>query len=320
MSSPLWTTDLIPGQFDGDINQRFATATIDYLKSPNRASVRMGRIVPTNRPFWKGTITTLVGNVGEVAEGIQEAPPIVPQKVKDMYVSTRLIKGVLAVSRELMEDDAPNFNYVKDLTPKFAERGPKFIEIDFANKFLNTATVFDATRDVRDGVALLSAVHPAGVSGYTYGNTFAGAQQALGEAGVLQAIAYYRGGIYDDAGDLTPLDVNEFILGVHPSKEGFARQLANSLSSTTDYKNSGVNNPLNDYFKVTVIALPYLTNPNMWVLTPVGKDSGLITLMRTAPQAPESITRQNPDQMQWQVRFRYGMFVLEPRYFFASTP
>lgn len=321
MATSIWTTNKLPGQFDADFNKRYFDKTIEYLKGPNTVFRRATRVVNTTRPFWKGTITTLRGNWGEVAEGIQEAPVVTPEKIRDMYVPIKLVKGVLAVSREQMEDDVANGSgYVASLSPKFAERGPKMLELDSTDVFFNRAFTYDSNRDVRDGVALLSTLHPAGVSGLTYGNKPAAAQ-ALSETSLGQAIAYLRGGILGDDGDLHPLlNVTEFDLWVSVDQETYAHQLTKSVGSTADNKNEGVVNPMGPTGKYTinVIPLPYLTNRKAWFVTPRGVESGLITLMRTMPGAPERIQRQNPDQWQWQGRMRYGHFVEDPRYIYGS--
>jgi len=321
MATPVWTTNTLPEQYTGDFNQRYFDKTIAYLKGPNTLLKRATRIVNTTKNNWKGTITTLTGNWGEVAEGIQEAPTVRPQKVGDMEARIKLVKGVLAVSREQVEDDvASGAGYVASLAPKFAERGPKMLELDITDTFFNRAFTLDALRDVRDGVALLSTAHPAGLTGLTYANKPAVAA-ALSETSLGAGISYFRSGILDDSGDLMPLlNVTSFDLFVHPSQEGYAHQLVKSLSSTADNKNEGVINPVgpNGLFSINVIPLPYLTNTKAWFLMPRGEQSGLIVLMRTMPGAPERIQRQNPDQWQWQGRMRFGLFVDDPRMIYGS--
>lgn len=323
MATPVWTTNTLPGHFDGDFNKRYTTSLIKYLTSPNLLYRRLGNVVNTNRPYWKGTITTLLGNWGEVAEGIQEAPPVRPEKVRDLQMRVKLVKGVLVVSRELLEDDkATGYNYVNALTPKFAERGIRMLELDFTDTFINRGFTYDPLRDLRDEKALFAVDHAAGNSGVLYGNRPATAS-ALSEATLAQAIGYFWGGIYDDAGDLTPmLDIREFDLVLHPTKVIYAEQLTRSLSSTADYKNSGVINPVSSAngFKFNVLPAPYQTNPNQWTLVPrtSGDDGGLVILMRTAPGAPERIDRQNPDQIQWQGRMRYSLGVTDPRMAYSN--
>ncbi|KQR22868.1 hypothetical protein [Deinococcus sp. Leaf326] len=323
MATPVWTTGTLPDQFNGDFNKRYFDKQIEYLKGPNTLLKRLTREIPTTRGYWKGTITTLRGNWGEVAEGIQEAPVVRPEKVRDMQVPIKLVKGIMAVSREQMEDDAANgYGYVTSLAPKFAERGPKMLELDITDTFINTAFTLNTLRDVRDGVPLLSTAHPAGLSGLSYGNTPATAV-ALSETAISQAISYFRSGIYDDGGDLHPLlNVTDFDLFVHPDLEAYAHQLVKSYASVADNKNEGVINPVGPrgLFNINVVPVPFQTNRRAWFMRPtVGQaESGMIVLMRTAPGAPEKIQRQNPDQWQWQGRMRYGLFVEDPRYFYGS--
>lgn len=321
MATPVWTTNTLPDQYNADFNKRYFDKTVAYLNGPNTLLKRAARIVNTNRPYWKGTITTLRGNWGEVAEGIQEAPTVRPEKVRDMQVQIKLVKGVLAVSREQVEDDlASGSGYVPSLAPKFAERGPKMLELDITDTFFNTGFVANALRDVRDGVALFSTAHPAGNSGIFYGNTPAVAS-ALSETSLGQGVAYFRSGIYGDDGDLHPmLNTNTFDLYVHPDLESYAHQLVKSMGSTTDNKNEGVVNPVGPtgLWTINVVPVPYLTNRKAWFLTPRGEESGLIVLMRTMPGAPEKIQRQNPDQWQWQGRMRYGLFVEDPRLIYGN--
>lgn len=324
MATPVWQTHTLPDHFNADFNKRYAVATIKYLQSPNLLHRELGNKIDTKRGNWKGIITALMGNWGEVAEGIQEAPPLRPEPVRKMEARVKLVKGVLTVSRELLEDDeATGYNYVKGLIPKLAERGIRTLELDFTNTFINNGFTYDPLRDLRDNVALYSTAHTAGNTIVTYGNTPA-TPSALSEASLAQAIGYYWGGIYDDSGDLTPmLDVMEFILVVHPSKVIYAQQLTKSLSSTADYKNSGVINPISSAngIKIRVLAAPYQTNPNQWSLFPATankEDGGLAILMRTPPGAPERIDRQNPDQIQWQGRMRYGMMSLDPRWAYSN--
>lgn len=325
MATPVWQTTTIPDHFNGDFNKRYVEGYVKYLQSPNLLFRRLGNIINTNRPNWKGTITTLMGNWGEVAEGIQEAPPVRPEKVRDLNLRVRLIKGVLVVSRELFEDDkASGYNYVNGLIPQFSQRGPKKMELDFVNAFINNGFTYDAERDLRDGVALYSTAHTAGNTGITYGNTPATAG-ALSESTLAQAIGYYWGGIYNDAGELDPmLDIKKFVLVVHPSKVIYAQQLVKSLSSTSDYKNSGVINPVSSAngLNIEVLAAPFQTSPTQWSLFPETtnkEDGGLAILMRTAPGAPERIDRQNPDQVQWQGRMRYAMGSLNPRWAYSNS-
>lgn len=320
MATPLWQTTTIPSQFDADFNKKYFAATIKHLTSPNLAHRRMGNVVNTKKGDWKATITTLLGNYGEVAEGIQEAPPLTPQKVVDMRARVKLVKGVLAVSRELLEDDeSSGAGYVRSLMPKFAERGVKMLELDFVDTFINRGFTYDPLRDLRDGKALFSVNHPAGGSGLTYGNTPAQGS-ALSEQTLAQAIGYFASGIYDDAGDLTPMSPTEFDLYVHPDAVLYAQQLVKSTSSTVDYKNSGVINPVGtgNGIRINVVALPYQTRRKQWTLVPRGEESGLVILMRTPPGAPEKIVRQNPDQVQWQARMRYSMFSTDPRGIYSN--
>lgn len=323
MATPVWTTNTLPDQFNADFNKRYFDKQIEYLKGQNTLRARLTRQVDTKRPYWKATITTLRGNWGEVAEGIQEAPTVRPEKVRDMQVGIKLVKGVMAVSREQMEDDqAADSGYIASLAPKFAERGPKMLELDITDMMLNTAFTANANRDVRDGVSLLNVAHPAGNSGVTYGNKPATAI-ALSETAISQGISYFRAGIYDDGGDLHPLlNVTSFDLFVHPDLEAYAHQLVKSYASTSDNKNEGVINPVGPrgMFSINVIPVPYLTNRRAWFMRPApGQgENGLILLMRTPPGAPERIQRQNPDQWQWQGRMRYGLFVEDPRFLYGS--
>lgn len=321
MATPVWTTNTLPDQYNADFNKRYFDKTISYLKGPNTLMKRATRTVNTDRPYWKGTITTLRGNWGEVAEGIQEAPTVRPEKVRDMQVQIKLVKGVLAVSREQVEDDvAAGHGYVPSLAPKFAERGPKMLELDIADTFFNGGFSYNALRDVRDGVSLFNVAHPAGVSGVTYGNRPA-TGSALGEATLGQAISYFRSGIYGDDGDMYPmLDTNTFDLFVHPDQEAYAHQLVKSLGSTSDHKNEKVINPVGPtgLWTINVIPVPYLTNRKAWFVIPVGAESGLIVLMRTPPGAPERIQRQNPDMWQWMGRMRYGLFSEDPRMVYGN--
>lgn len=321
MATPVWTTSLLPDQFNGDFNKRYFDASVKFLNGPNTLQKRLTRIVDTKRPYWKGTITTLRGNWGEVAEGIQEAPVVRPEKVRDMQVPIKLVKGVMAVSREQLEDDAANgYGYVSSLAPKFAERGPKMLELDITDTFLNTGFTSNPYRDVRDGVSLFNTAHPAGNSGITYGNMPA-TGSALSETTLAQAVSYFRAGIYGDDGDLQPMtEANRFILFVGADLELYANQLVKSLGSTVDNKNSAVINPVgpSNGINFDVVVVPYLTNRRAWFVQPVGEESGLVTLMRVRPGAPERITRENPDQVQWQGRMRYGLFVENPRLIYGN--
>lgn len=324
MASPVWTTPTIPSNYDNDFNKRYFTSLIKYLQGSNLLYRRMGTAINTKRPNWKGTITTLLGDWGEVAEGIQEAPPLRPAPVTKMEARVKLVKGILAVSREQLEDDeATGMNYVNALIPKFAERGVRRLEQDFTNTFINNAYTYDPLRDLRDSTSLINVSHTAGASGIVYGNRPA-VSTALSESALQNAISYYYVGIYDDAGDLVPmLDQKDFTLYVHPSRYLFARQLVKSTGSTADYKNSGVLNSIgsDNGINITVVPVPYQISTTQWTLTPdnlAEDDAGLIVLMRVAPSAPERITRQNPDQSQWQGRMRYGLFAANPRPIYGS--
>lgn len=321
MSTPVWYSDMVDSQFDGDINKRYTTATLKYLTSPNLLHRRIGNTVNLKKGNWKASVYDLLGGVEEVAEGIQEAPVLTPQHIVDMSAKVKLVKGALVVSRELMEDDeATGMGYVKSLLPKLAERGPRAIEQDFVDTFINRGFTYDPTRDLRDKVALFSVAHTAGNSGATYGNTPA-VPSALTEETLAQSISYFYSGIRDDDGEINPmLHLTEFDLFVHPDRLLYAQTLVKSLSSTQDYKNSGVINPVSSAngIKINVIASPYQTRRNQWSVFPRGEESGLLILMRVPFGAPQKIIRDNPDQVQWQIRSRYSLASINPRMIYSN--
>lgn len=319
MSTPVWTTDLISNQFDGDFNKTYTTATLRYLTSGNLLHRLLGNTINTRSGNWKGKVYTLMGDVQEVAEGIEEAPPLYPQRVAEMNARVKLVKGALVVSRELMEDDRDSgAGYINSLMPKLAERGPRALELDFVDTFINRGFEYDPRRDLRDGSALFAVDHRAG--GRTYGNTPA-VPSMLSEDTLSQALGYFYSGIVDDDGFGRPmLDQSKYILAVHPDRLLYAQQLVKSLSSTADYKNSGVINPVStaNGINIAVVASPFQTRRNQWTLAPAGGESGLLILLRTPFGTPEKIIRQNPDQIQYQVRGRYQLANVDPRMIYSN--
>lgn len=319
MSTPTWTTELLPAQFDANVNKHYTTGLLNYLNNGQLLHRRLGNNVQLKNGKWRGSVYALMGDVQEVAEGIEEAPPLRPEHVVDMNARVKLIKGAMIVSREIMEDDAASgAGYINALLPKLAERGPRALEMDFVDTFINRGFEYDPRRDLRDGKALFAVDHTAG--GRTYGNMPA-VGSALTEDTLAQAIGYFMSGIVGDDGFAQPMvGLTEFDLFVHPDRLLYAQQLTKSLSSTADYKNSGVINPVgaSNGFKINVIASPFQTRRNQWTITPVGQESGLLVLVRVPFGAPEKIIRQNPDQVQWQIRSRYQLANIDPRYVYSN--
>lgn len=321
MAQYIWTTSSNPTQFDADIDKWYFSSIVKWLNSPNLLHRQVGEIMNIKNPKWRAAIDALIGRWGSVAEGTEEAPVLTPRQVTTLRIVTKLVKGVLVFSREYLEDDSESntASRVRNYVDALAQRGVLQLELDWTNTFINTAFTLNALRDQRDGVALASASHPAGVSGQTYGNT--GTAAAITIPVLEQLVAYFMGSIYDDSGELTPMMVTEIDLIVHPSKWLSTKQLVESTSSTADYKNAGVKNSVNNGIKWNVIPAPYQTSLTQWsAVAHSGAEtgSGLVTLMRVAPGAPEKIIRQNPDQAQYQGRMRYGLLATDPRAFYSN--
>ncbi|MDO4264238.1 MAG: hypothetical protein Q4C67_08565, partial [Deinococcus sp.] len=151
MSTPTWTTDLLPAQFDANVNKHYTTGLLNYLNNGQLLHRRLGNNVQLKNGKWRGSVYALMGDVQEVAEGIEEAPPLRPEHVVDMNARVKLIKGAMIVSREIMEDDAASgAGYINALLPKLAERGPRALEMDFVDTFINRGFEYDPRRDLRD--------------------------------------------------------------------------------------------------------------------------------------------------------------------------
>ena len=325
MANHIWTTltrispDGTKGDrdFDQDIDKRNVVAARDFLTSDKSARNALGTEVPTDRPYYQERVDGILGQWEETAEGIQEAPPFTPINVADMKVRVKYYTAALVLSKNRVEDE--KFGLIQKLVPKILERGLEKIEIDFQNKFINTAATFDPTRDLRDGVALASTLHPAGPNGGTYGNTM-GTPAALGESTLATAITSFMF-LRDDNGDVAPMLGKEFLLFVHPSRILFAQQLVKSLSSTQDYKNSGVISQVapSNGFKWTVIPMFFQQNVNAWGIVMVTNDgTGLNVVMRRSPTNPKKIVRENPEQLQYFSEMRYAMYAADPRKFYFS--
>ena len=325
MANHIWTTltrispDGTRGDrdFDKDIDKRNVVAARDFLNGPKSARNALGTEVSTDRPYYQERVDGITGQWEETAEGIQEAPPFTPINVADMKVRVKYYTAALVLSKNRFEDE--KFGLIQNLVPKILERGLERIEIDFQNKFINTATTFDATRDLRDGVALASTLHPAGLNGAVYGNTLA-VPSALSESTLATAITSFMG-VRDDNGDVAPMLGTKFQLFVHPSRILFAQQLCKSLSSTADYKNSGVISQVaaSNGFQWEIIPMFYQQNVNAWGIVMVTSDgTGLNVVMRRAPSNPKKIVRENPEQLQYFSEMRYAMYAADPRKYFFS--
>lgn len=306
MTNP-WTT-LTRGDrdFDMDINKRSVVAARDHLRSDSVLFNKVGQAITINRPYYSERIDGLTGGVQEMAEGTQEAPPLTPVNVADIKLRPRLYGAGLNLSKERVDD--AGLLLPQSLVPKILERMFERVEIDFQNLLINTATTFNAERDQRDGVALGSAAHPVGQTG-TLSSNVAGTPSALSESSLSAAITSFMS-IYDDNGDFAPRRPKKFLLLVHPTKMLYAMQLVKSLSSTADYKNSGVLNPVSSAngFNIEVMPAWYQQSATQWTLISVDQgDSGLLVVMRQPPGAPQKIVRQNPDQVQWYSKMRYAI-------------
>lgn len=318
MTTP-WTT-LTRGDrdFDTDLNERSVVGMRKHLAGPKTLFNKLGVTVSTTRPYYTQRIDGIIGTPEEIAEGTQEAPPMTPINVADIRIRPRLYASALVLSQERVDDDG--LGLVQKLAPKVLERMLERIEIDFQNMILGSPTVYNADRDQRDGVALASASHPVGPYGILSGNV-AGTPSALTESSLATAVTSFMSQ-YDDNGDVAPLMPQKFILTVHPSKLLYAQQLTKSLSSTADYKNSGVINPVSGANGLTFEVFPalYQTSTTAWSLTAVDEgESGMVVVMRKMPNAPEKLIKKNPDQVQYVSKMRYSMAITDWRRFYYNA-
>lgn len=320
MATHIWTT-LTQGDtpYDADINKRYIGGLRDHLTGDKLLSRQLGLWENINRPYYKGQITVLDGQWQEIAEGIESRPTMNPRDVAAFNVRVRLYGAAIVVSKQRMNDEG--YGYIQKLVPTMGQRGLERMEIDFYNMILNgNVTGYDAYRDQRDGLALYSTAHTAGLNGATYGNTPA-TPSALGEASLSQGITYFMS-LRDDSGDLAPWMGKEFVLVVHPSRLLYAQQLVKSLGSTADYKNSAVINPVGpgNGLNITVVPGLYLASTTAWLLAAknTGDQGGAEIKVRDMPDAPVKNVTYNPDQIQWLSDMRYTMFVSNPRWFYYN--
>lgn len=316
--SHIWTT-LSRGDrdFDRDIDNRTVAAARKHLTGPYAFHKRFADVRNINRPFLKDRVDGIIGQFQEIAEGPQEAPPMQIIPVVDMSIRVKYYGAALVLSKNRVDDEGGGL--IQKLVPKIIERAIEKIEIDTQNVIFVNPTVYDPMRDLRDGVALASTAHPAGPYGATWGNTFA-APTALSETSLAQVVSSFMA-LRDDNGDLAPAMVTRFTLAVHPTKLQSTRQLVMSLSSTADYKNSGVRNAATvGGITWDVIPALYSQNVNAWAVRAEDGDMGGITIAaRQMPQAPRKIIRENPDQVQYFSTMRYGMGITDPRGLFYSA-
>jgi len=307
--------------FDQDIDKRSVVKAREFIKGPKSARTLMGTTVNITRPYYQEQVDGIVGSWNETAEGIQEANPMSPIQVANMRVRAKYYTASLVLSKNRVEDE--KFGIIQNLVPKILERGLEKMEIDFQNLFINTASTYNALRDQRDGVALASTSHTAGPYGGTWGN-LAATPSAMSESTIAQGITSFMS-IIDDNGDVAPMAATEFLLFCHPSRLLYAQGLAKSLSSTADYKNSGVINTISpaNGIKITVVPMYFQASVTAWGLLALGTDgdTGLKVVVRKSPETPRKIVRENPDQLQYFSDMRYTMFASDPRntYFNAGT-
>lgn len=317
MTSHIWTT-LTRGDrdFDKDINKRSVAAARKHLTGPYALHKKLGTLIRTDRPYYKERIDGIIGQFEETAEGIQEAPPMMPIPVGDMTIRIKYYTAALVLSKNRVEDEGGGL--IQKLVPKISERAIEKMEIDFQTLFFGNPTVYNPLRDLRDGVALGSTAHPAGPYGALSGNAF-GAPTQLSETALAQVVSSFMA-VRDDNGDLAPIMATTFTLGVHPSKLQAARQLVLSLSSTVDYKNSGVRNSATvGGITWEVVPMLYSQNANAWfVVADDDEGTGLTIVARKLPTAPKKIIRENPEQIQYFGEMRYGMAATDWRRFFFS--
>lgn len=318
MGNHIWTT-LTRGDrdFERDIDKRSVAAARKHLEGPYALHKRLFDVIRTDRPYWSERIDGITGNVEEIAEGIQEAPPMMPVPLGDLKIRVKLYAAALILSKERVDDEGAPI--IQKMVPKIMERHMERIEIAASNMILVNPTVYDPLRDLRDGVALASTAHPAGPYGELWGNTFS-VSTALSETALASVVSSFMA-VRDDNGDLAPMMVTKYTLGVHPTKLQYARQLVLSLSSTADYKNSGVRNSATvGGITWDVVPLLYSQNTNAWfVEAEDGGESGFTMVARQLPNAPRKIIRDNPDQVQYLSKARWGMGVTNPRKFFYSA-
>lgn len=317
----VWTT-LTRGDrdFERDIDKRSVAGARRFLEGPYALHKRLGTLIQLkDRPYYTERVDGIIGRPQEIAEGTQEAPPMMPIDVADMKLRVKLFAGALVLSKERVDDEGAPL--IQKLAPKMTERGLEAIEISFQQMLLLNPTVYNPQRDLRDGVAWASTAHPVGPYGDTWGNTFA-TPTVLSETALATVVSSFMS-VRDDNGDLAPLMPTRFLLCVHPSMLQQARQLVMSMSSTADYKNSGVRN-LTNVGDITweVLPLLYSQNTNAWFVVALdGEDdssTGLTIVARQLPTAPRKIIRENPDQVQYLSKARWGMGITDPRHIFWS--
>lgn len=176
------------------------------------------------------------------------------------------------ISQELREDD--QYNIMGDLASDLG-RSSRFTAELYGHDVLNNA--FTTTKYAgRDGLALISLVHPVKSTGGVLSNK-ANPDTDLSQAALEAAWGNYQSQIADNG---MPIDMQPGVLLIHPDNALLARRLLQS--SGLPGGNFNDINPLAD-LGIRIVATPYLTDKDSWFLTAAPSETDILFYWRRKP-------------------------------------
>ena len=307
--------------FDLNIEKRFWTKAFQFNKDSALPLLfrEVGDVIDLKgKTFLDRSVEEAARVFEELAEGTEEVVTLEPRTVARMKSYSREYGLGVKVTERVMNTRGKD--YILNYTDRFPELAYRTIERDWVNFFINTGFTFNALRDQRDGVALFSAAHPGGTLGAVYANT-PGVASALTETSLAAGIGFFNA-ILDDSGLPYPLVTKKLILVVHPTRYAAAVQIAKSMSSMTDMKNSGVTNLVNSYgLDITVLQTAYQTSVTQWTLFVMDRPSemgGLETFFFKQPGSVQKKVNQDPNWLKWYSIMDYGLAVSDPRVAYSN--
>jgi hypothetical protein len=322
MSTHQWSTLTLPNsQYDKDVDKTYFSTLKGMWDGGDLLYRKVGFLRELKRGFFRDIVVAGARLYEPAAEGVGEAKTYVPRKVADMRAELTTYKAALVITRENMDDDFKS--YIGQYTAELARYGEYSIEQTFVNKFLNitTGTVYDPTRDLRDGVSLYNVAHPVGLNGFVVSN-LAATPSALSESSLAQALTSFTYTRNDD-GLYLPQMIKKYWLVVHVSKMPTALQIVKSMSSLSDYKNDGVPSLINAIgLDIEVVTSPFLTSVDAWFL--VAQDTaldqqgrGLVVAYKDMPKVEKKVNI-DPDWVKYIGRFRLTMVATDYRSVYAN--
>ena len=307
--------------FDLNIEKRFWTQAFQFNKNSALPLLfrEVGDVIDLkDKTYLDRSVEEAARLFEEIAEGTEEVVTLDPRTVARMKSYSREYGLGVKVTERVMNTRGKD--YILKYTDRFAELAYRTIEKDWINYFINSGFTFNALRDQRDGVSLFNVAHPGGALGGVYANTPAVAS-ALTETSLATGIGYFNA-ILDDSGLPYPLVTKKVYLVVHPTRYPQAVQIAKSMSSQTDYKNSGVTSLVKSYdLEITVLQTAYQTSLTQWTLFVMDRPSemgGLETFFFKQPGTIQKKVNQDPNWLKWYSIMDYGLAVSDPRVAYSN--